>query len=84
MNKLESKTVVVLGMHRNGTSMTSGILSKLGIDMGRELIGKKVSNPLGHFEDKDFLDLNIKILKEAGGGSWDSTPAREDILDQIY
>ncbi|SDC82728.1 MULTISPECIES: sulfotransferase [unclassified Candidatus Frackibacter] len=82
MNKLESKTVVVLGMHRNGTSMTSGILSKLGIDMGRELIGKKVSNPLGHFEDKDFLDLNIKILKEAGGGSWDSTPAREDILDQ--
>ena len=57
MNK-EIKTVVVLGMHRSGTSMTSAILEKLGINMGDETLGPLETNPIGHFEDRMFLELN--------------------------
>jgi len=76
------KTVVVLGMHRSGTSLVAGILSRLGVNMGDELIGKSWSNPLGHFEDKNFYRLNINILKSAGG-SWDNPPSKDLIQDQM-
>jgi hypothetical protein len=75
----EIKTVVVLGMHRSGTSMTSAILEKLGINLGEETVGAAGTNPLGHFEDKMFLELNKRILKKAGG-SWDNPPEKKEIL----
>jgi hypothetical protein len=78
--KKEIKTVVVLGMHRSGTSMTSAILEKLGINMGEETLGAVETNPIGHFEDKIFLDLNKRILNDAGG-SWDNPPNYKTILD---
>jgi hypothetical protein len=76
----EIKTVVVLGMHRSGTSMTSAILEKLGINMGEEKLGAAATNPIGHFEDRMFLDLNKKILDDAGG-SWDNPPAKDSIIN---
>ena len=81
MIRNSSKEVIILGMHRSGTSMIGGVLSKLGVDMGKELVGKSWSNPLGHFEDKEFLSLNNRIL-EAAGGSWNSPPGRKAILSQ--
>ncbi|MDI3547538.1 MAG: hypothetical protein PWR10_1190 [Halanaerobiales bacterium] len=85
MQKKESpqskKTVIVLGMHRCGTSMIAGVLNKLGINMGDKLLGKSPSNPLGHFEDEDFLDLNERILK-AARGSWLNPPSEKEILEQ--
>ena len=73
------KTVIVLGMHRSGTSMVSGILQYLNVDMGEDLLGKQWSNPLGHFEDLDFLNLNQEILASAGG-SWNNPPKYEEII----
>lgn len=73
------KTIVVLGMHKSGTSMIAGILEKLGVNIGKELLGSHWSNPLGHFENVEFLKLNEKILKEAGG-SWNNPPEKEKIL----
>jgi hypothetical protein len=70
---------IVLGMHRSGTSMVSGVLNRLGVDMGEDLPGRQISNPLGHFEDGDFLDLNTRILALAGG-SWDNPPSEQEIL----
>lgn len=78
MNKQSSKTVIVLGMHRSGTSMTSAILNELGVNMGKSL-----SNPIGHFEDLEFLYLNIEILKAAGGDCV-NVPKAESILNQKY
>ncbi len=81
MRSDRSKTVVVLGMHRSGTSMIGGVLFMLGVDMGKKLLGKQWSNPLGHFEDKRFYVLNKRIL-QAAGGSWNSVPSAEAILAQ--
>jgi len=81
-NKIaQNKTIIVLGMHRSGTSMIAGVLKKLGVHMGDELLGKSSSNPHGHFEDLDFLHLNIKILR-AAQGSWANPPEYNTILKQ--
>ena len=73
------KTIVILGMHRSGTSMLAGILEKLGISMGKSTIEKSINNPFGYFEDYEFLDLNQRILKDASG-SWKNPPLRDHIL----
>lgn len=75
----EQKTVIVLGMHRSGTSVVAGILQILGVPMGEDAWGSNYSNPFGHFEDKEFIDLNDRILKMAGG-DWSHPPKREDII----
>ena len=73
--------VVILGMHRSGTSMIAGLLTRLGVHMGDKLVGACWSNPMGHFEDQEFYELNERILR-AAGGTWDAPPGREAILRQ--
>jgi len=72
------KTVIVLGMHRSGTSMISGVLEKLGVDMVKRGLSKNVGNPLGYFEDEGFYNLNERILKIAGG-SWYDVPDKDEL-----
>ena len=46
------EAVVILGMHRSGTSLTSHIVSKLGYELPNNLMGADYGNSLGHFERK--------------------------------
>lgn len=62
MDNKQNKQIVVLGMHRSGTSTVARILSEVGINMGERLLGASSSNPMGHFEDADFFDLNNEIF----------------------
>ena len=57
--------IVVLGMHRSGTSaITRGLLS-LGVDLGNNLNPPSQEiNEKGFWEDIDILQLNISILNE--------------------
>lgn len=75
----EQKTVIVLGMHRSGTSVIAGILKALGIEMGKDAWGCNYSNSFGHFEDEEFNRVNIEIVK-AAGGDWAHPPSRAEIL----
>jgi hypothetical protein len=61
--------------------MIGGVLTKLGVDMGKELVGKSWANPLGYFEDVEFLRLNNRIL-EAAGGSWNAPPTKDAVQAQ--
>lgn len=78
---VSDKTVVVLGMHRSGSSLTSGLLEALGVNMGERLMAESRANPVGYFEDKAFLRLNRKIL-HAAGGTWYDPPSAEAIRTQ--
>lgn len=73
--------VIVLGATRSGTSVTAGLLARLGVNMGWDLRPADIRNPWGYFEDREFLDLNRRILAEAGGNSV-RPPRRRDILNQ--
>lgn len=75
---LPNKTFIIFGMGRSGTSLIAQALHKYGVHMGDRLLGAGRGNPLGHYEDMDFLDLNNKILR-ATGGSPEWLPSKEDV-----
>lgn len=62
--------VLVLGMHRSGTSALTGVLHQLGCDLPRNLMPVSVSNAKGFFEGTAIRDFNEEILA-SGGSSWD-------------
>lgn len=60
-----SQQIVILGFHRSGTSAISQYLSSCGLFLGNKLLGAKVSNPYGHFEDEEFFDINVELLQKS-------------------
>jgi hypothetical protein len=71
--------VLVLGMHRSGTSALTRVLNLLGLDAGRDvLMGASESNPTGHWEVERLTSFNDRLLDELGG-RWNAPPptARE-------
>ena len=66
--------VVVLGMHRSGTSLVASMLEAMGVHMGDRLLPPSENNPRGYFEDLDFYNLNRAILHDAGG-DWANPPS---------
>ena len=65
------RCIVVLGMHRSGTSLMTGLLQIFGIYLGGDLMGSfDRSNARGHFEHNKIYRMNEEILAELGS-SWD-------------
>ena len=54
--------VVVLGMHRSGTSLCSHLLARLGIDMADDPAAQP-SNPKGHWERPEIVQRHDRILE---------------------
>jgi hypothetical protein len=75
--------VVILGMHRSGTSAVAGFLAKAGFFAGDEadLLAAAEDNPKGFFERTDVNALNDNFLA-ALGGAWEMPPGREAILER--
>lgn len=69
--------VAVAGMHRSGTSMVARILGECGLYIGEpeQLVPATATNPEGHFEHVEFLNLNKAVLV-ALLGSWKRPPRR--------
>lgn len=60
------KLIVVLGMHRSGTSTVMNALACMGVNLGDDLLPPGKDNPKGFFEDKSINDLNIEMLDVIG------------------
>lgn len=71
-NEASCRLIVVLGMHRSGTSAITRGLSTMGVELGDTLIPPKSGeNDKGFWEDKDVLGFNDSALG-ACGLSWHS------------
>jgi hypothetical protein len=57
-----TRSVVVLGAGRSGTSMVAGLLADAGLDPGGDLIPASPANPTGYFEDLGVNRLNDDLL----------------------
>ena len=66
------RAVVVLGMHRSGTSAVAGCLHRLGVDFGPRLMPATEDNARGFYEHVDIVNLHDRLLL-ALGGAWDET-----------
>lgn len=64
------RALLVLGMHRSGTSALTGVLGKLGVDLGPDLIAGRSDNPFGFFEHREIVEINDAALS-AVASSWD-------------
>jgi len=68
--KPKTKLIVVLGMHRSGTSAVTRGLQVLGVNLGDRLMpAHQEFNAKGFWEDIDLNDLNMEIL-EALNSDW--------------
>ncbi|MEM6318680.1 MAG: glycosyltransferase [Bacteroidota bacterium] len=70
-NQTKTICLLVMGMHRSGTSAFAGLLHECGIPMGEALMVGGYDNPLGFFEDEQVVALNDEILALLGQ-DWDS------------
>jgi lipopolysaccharide biosynthesis protein len=65
------KCIVVLGMHRSGTSAMAGLLEIFGVYLGENLLRENnEKDGLEQFENRTIYDLNEQLL-ESVGSSWD-------------
>lgn len=74
--------ILILGMHRSGTSALTGVLNLLDVNLGSKLVGNNKSNEKGHFENQHFLDINKKFIEQIDC-SWDDTFYCESKLNKI-
>jgi hypothetical protein len=73
------KGVMVLGMHRSGTSAATRLVNLLGpatCDVNDMVRGPW--NPLGHWESRSLMHLNDRILAEMGRSWWHPPPDADE------
>ena len=54
--------ILVVGMHRSGTSLFTHILSKCDVSIGENLIGSGLGNEDGHFENLELVNFHEELL----------------------
>jgi hypothetical protein len=88
------RLIVVLGMHRSGTSLCANVLAALGVDMA-EAPGPSPANARGHWERSRLCDLHDEIFALHGGAwtgaghnlalpnAWRTTPGLAGVENRI-
>lgn len=78
MSRLDQRIIIVLGMHRSGTSVITRGLQVLGVDLGNNLIGGIAeNNEKGFWEDAEINGFNNSLLEKLGS-AWDRLNAIDD------
>lgn len=79
------KAIIVLGMHRSGTSVIARSLEVCGVSLGDKLIPGLTDNKKGFFEDAEVNALNEGFLAEIGG-TWCSAflPSADEAIISRY
>lgn len=62
--------VLILGMHRSGTSLTAGLMRHLGVFFGDDMMPANATNPKGFFEPNRVVALHDEIF-DALERRWD-------------
>lgn len=62
MTRTNKKLIVVLGMHRSGTSVLARALQVFNVALGENLAPAAADNPKGFWEDQDIKEFNIELL----------------------
>ena len=85
--KVVGGQLIVAGFHRSGTSAAARLLHQAGVHMGDDLVGVRLSNPFGHYEDLAVVRLHEALLAD-NGRTWQvdedlrpvvSPPRREEL-----
>lgn len=72
--------ILVLGMHRSGTSALTRVLNLLGVELGVRLMAAGADNPKGFWEHEDAVALHEDLLASFGMAWDDPRPLPDDWL----
>jgi hypothetical protein len=61
--------LLILGMHRSGTSAITRVLNLMGAELPKQMVGAKLGNESGHWEPEQLVLLHDQMLTEVGS-SW--------------
>ena len=82
---MDRRAILVLGMHRSGTSALTKIIGHLGATLPLDLMPETADNPCGYWESQSISRFNDKLLVSAGTrwsedaplpDAWFADPAR--------
>ena len=73
--------LLVVGMHRSGTSAVTGMLSRLGADSPKTLMPVTAENPRGYGESIALMDFHDRLLTSAGSNWYDFEPFNNEWSD---
>lgn len=68
------RAILVLGMHRSGTSAVTRCLNLLGVDLGDRLLTPAEGNPKGFWEHADVVKTHEELLASLGRTWYDTRP----------
>jgi len=74
MTKEKPKPIIILGMHRSGTSCLAGALQQAGLYLGK-VSEYNTYNKKGNRENNEIMHLNDSIL-DYNNSSWDAPPKK--------
>ncbi|HUN28798.1 MAG TPA: hypothetical protein VMV65_03250 [Alphaproteobacteria bacterium] len=87
MNQSETpakpRIIFVLGMHRSGTSLTTNVLTELGVALSEDLMPATHENARGYFESQTISFLQDRILA-AFGVAWDTPTSMRALPPQWW
>ena len=70
----EHDILLILGMHRSGTSVLAGTCGLLGADMGGEMMAAGQDNVMGFWEHDEIVRIHDQLLDRLGF-AWDDVRA---------
>ena len=76
-----SMALLVLGMHRSGTSAVTRLLNLLGVELGDDLMPPGPDNPLGFWEHQGIVAVHEELLAALDRGWDDPRPLPDGWLD---
>ena len=79
---MKQTCILVLGMHRSGTSALTGTLNMLDVYLGSELMKANIANEKGYFENNILYRINEKLLSQINS-SWDDLFYDEEKLEHL-
>ncbi|MCX5792998.1 MAG: hypothetical protein NTY45_12405 [Elusimicrobia bacterium] len=78
------RLIVVLGMHRGGTSALTRGLKVLGVELGDNLMPPFAGeNETGYWEDLDIYALNVEMLGVIGSDWHSLSPIQRDCIEVL-
>ena len=81
---MKNKLIIVLGMHRSGTSLITRSLFALDFDLGSNLMpAVKDNNDKGFWEDIDICTLNVEMLTALNSNWCNVSMITEEEVDQL-
>ncbi|RAN77081.1 hypothetical protein B5P43_20415 [Bacillus sp. SRB_336] len=66
------QAILIIGMHRSGTSALTRVINLHGVPLGSELLGRAFDNEAGFWENQRVVNLHEQLLADLGS-SWDDT-----------